>query len=124
MKRFVIPAPAASVIQSEFPFGSDISELARPVAVAGSQQLIGRGEHREAMFWIAVTYARCMAVLYSDASGGVAEEFAPEFRDMMKDLGVEGYDEMQRRTNEIEAFLPGLMTLVGDLIAANPDATR
>ena len=109
------------LIRSEFPFSSDITEPARRVAVAGSRELIERGEHREAVFWIAVTYARCMAVLEADGPDRVAEESEPGLRALMKELGVETFEDMRRRTDEIEAFLPALMAFAGDLVAANPD---
>jgi len=112
---------AASMIRSAFPFGSDISELARPVAVDGSRFLYGDGAHREAMFWIAVTYARCMAVLAADAPGGALEEFEPGFRALTRDLGVERFADMGQRAAEIEAFLPELMALAGTLVAPPPN---
>lgn len=113
---------AASLIRSDLPFGSDISLLARPVAVAGSHELIERGEHREAVFWIAVTYARCMTVLELDAPGAVASEFEPGFRALMRDLGVETLEDKQRRATELESFLPELMALAGELTASYPDS--
>jgi hypothetical protein len=112
---------AAAAIRSELPFGSDLSEAARPLAVDGSRELVQRGEHREAMFWIAVTYARCMAVLDLDGSRHDADELEPGFRSVMRDLGVESFEDMQRRAAEIEAFLPDLMALACDLISANPE---
>jgi hypothetical protein len=39
----------------------------------------------------------------------------------MRDLGVESFEDMQRRAAEIEAFLPDLMALACDLISANPE---
>jgi hypothetical protein len=109
---------AVPAVQSDFPFASDISELARPVAVDGSRELIEAGEHREAMFWIAATFARCMAVLHRD---GRAEEIEPGFRELIRDLVGEGFEDLKRRTAEIEAFVPDLMALASQLVAANPD---
>jgi hypothetical protein len=109
---------AVPAVQSDFPFASDISELARPVAVDGSRELIEAGEHREAMFWIAATFARCMAVLHRDER---AEEIEAGFRELMRDLVGEGFVDLKRRTAEIEAFVPDLMALASQLIAANPD---
>lgn len=40
---------------------------------------------------------------------------------MLGDLGVETIAEMQRRATEIEAFLPELMALAEDLMAADSD---
>lgn len=112
---------AVSVIRSDFPFGSSISEAARPVAVGGSRELVQCGEHREAVFWIGATYARCMAVLRADGTHRMAEELEPGLRDLMKDLGVETFEDMQRRAREVEAFLPELMGVAEALVSANPD---
>src|SRR4029077_5089804 len=49
---------AKTVIKTPFSFASDISDLARPIAIDGSRELIERGLHREAAFWIVVTYSR------------------------------------------------------------------
>jgi hypothetical protein len=37
----------------------EISPVARPVAIGGSRELVQRGDHREAVFWIVATWARC-----------------------------------------------------------------
>ncbi|HEX8863467.1 MAG TPA: hypothetical protein VGC06_31085, partial [Actinomycetes bacterium] len=50
----------AAIARTPFPFAADITAAARPVAVDGSRELIARGDHREAVFWIVATYARCL----------------------------------------------------------------
>jgi hypothetical protein len=112
---------AASSIRTQFPFGADLSETARPVAVGGSHALIQRGEHREAVFWIAVTYARCAAVLAVDGPADAALDCELGLRALMRDLGAESFADMQRRGGEIERFLPQLMDLAADLVAGNRD---
>jgi len=69
---------AVKAIQTPFPFACDLSDIARPSAIDGSLELIERGHHREAMFWIAVTYARCQKVLSSRRVKGTAEELRRE----------------------------------------------
>ncbi|MEV7010348.1 hypothetical protein [Streptosporangium sp. NPDC051022] len=49
--------------RTPFPFASDITVTARPVAVDGGRDLIAKGLHRESIFWIAATYARCLKIL-------------------------------------------------------------
>lgn len=112
---------AAGVIRSDFPFRSDLSAAARPVAVDGSRELIERGEHREAVFWIAVTYARCMDVLHTDASPSARVEHAPGFETLLLELGVPGPAEMRARARGLEAFLPELMQLAVELVDHNRD---
>lgn len=43
-------------VRTPLPFASDISDRARAMAIDGSLELIERGSHREAMFWLTVTY--------------------------------------------------------------------
>jgi hypothetical protein len=59
----------AKAIKTPFPFASDLDEIARPLAIGGSLELIERGYHREAMFWIAVTHCRCQKVLSVEGQG-------------------------------------------------------
>ncbi len=49
---------ASAVVRTPFFFASDISDIARPVAIGGSRELIERGHHREAIFWMVATYSR------------------------------------------------------------------
>jgi hypothetical protein len=115
---------AVSVIRSEVPFGaSNISDASRAVAVDGSRELIRKGEHREAVFWIAVTYARCMAVLDADAPPEIAAECKRGLDELRRELGVETFADLQRRADEVEAFLPELMRFARELVSANPEIT-
>ncbi len=49
---------AAGAIRSPFSFASDIGGAARPIAIDGSLETIGRGRHREAMFCVAIRQRR------------------------------------------------------------------
>ncbi|MGE3267596.1 MAG: hypothetical protein AB7P40_02540, partial [Chloroflexota bacterium] len=48
---------ASAVGRTPYAFLSDISRVARPISIDGSQELIAQGNHREAVFWIVATYA-------------------------------------------------------------------
>lgn len=109
---------AARAARTPFPFSSDITPAARAVAVDGSRDLIERGLHREAVFWIAATYARCMAILAADAPGTTGA--AAGFADLAADLGAGGPDDLRRRAEEVTGFLPRLRRVAEEIIAANP----
>ena len=111
---------AKEVITRPFPFAADLSESARPVAIDGSQELIDRGYHREAMFWIAVTYSRCQQVLYRDGSVEMQERCSPGYRRMLGDLGIDSVAALQQRCAEVKEFLPRLWAVAEAIIAANP----
>ena len=112
---------AARIIASPFPFASDITAEARPIAVDGSRDLIARGLHREAVFWIAVTWSRCHQVFYRDATSGVREHFSDGYRDLLADLGIGSYLDLRRRADAVTAFLPELWRIAEAIMAANPE---
>ncbi|HXX00257.1 MAG TPA: hypothetical protein VEJ00_03510, partial [Candidatus Acidoferrales bacterium] len=74
---------AKGAIKSPFPFVSDVSDSARPVAIDGSLGLIGRGYHREAMFWVGVTHSRCQEVLSRDAPADWTQSFKENYQELV-----------------------------------------
>ena len=91
------------------------------LAVADGRDLIGRGHHREAVFWIAVTYARCLATLASDAPAA-APGHLPGFSALLGDLGIASPADLGRRAGQVRGFLPRLGRVAEAILAANPDA--
>lgn len=112
---------AAAVITTPFFFASDISQPARPIAIDGSRELIARGDHREAVFWLAATYSRCLKVLDQDGPAGMREWFESGFRELLGGLGIASFADLERRGAAVEAFLPRLWTEAGAILAANPE---
>jgi hypothetical protein len=110
---------ATKAIKTPFPFASDLSDIARPIAIDGSLELIERGYHREAMFWIAVTHSRCQKVLSGDASGELPQNFSDSYRDLVGDLGIASFADVRRRCAEVERFLPRIWEAAERIMAAN-----
>lgn len=115
---------AREVIRSPFPFAADISEAGRSVAIDGSQELIESGDHREAVFWIAATYARCQAVLHLDAPTELKDMFTPAYRTLLADLGITLITDLQSRADQVRAFLPRLTEVADQIIVANTAIER
>lgn len=112
---------AASVVRSPFFFATDISSEARPVAIDGSRDLIEQGFHREAMFWIAVTLARCDKILYHDASPVVRDEHLRSFLALLDDLGVGATADLLDRARQVEEQAPRVWETAEAIMAANPE---
>lgn len=108
---------ATAAIRSPFPFATDLSALARPLAIDGSRELIERGLHREAVFWLVVTHARCRTVFAADAPA-LQERFASGYLALLADLGIKTLADMQQRAEQVRALLPRIWTVVEELIAA------
>ena len=110
---------AAAVARTPFFFTSDITPQARPIAVDGSRELIEQDRHREAVFWIAATYARCVKILASDAPATRAR-FDAGFGELLGDLGIASAADRRRRAQAVLDFLPRLREVTEEILAANP----
>jgi hypothetical protein len=109
---------ARAAIRTPYRFGSDLSDVARPVAIDGSRELIERGLHREAVFWLVATFSRCRHVFAADAPE-LLTRFDPSYRALLADLGVGSFADRSQRCREVEAFLPRLREVTEEVLAAN-----
>lgn len=112
---------AAAVIRTPFSFASDIHALARPVAIDGSRELIESGAHREAVFWMTVTYSRCMQVLAQDGPPDLFERVGPGYRALLADLGIHSTADLHRRSRQVLDRLPKIWHVAEAILDANPD---
>jgi len=110
---------AKDTIKTPFPFATDINELARPLAIDGSLEMIERGYHREAMLWIAVTHSRCQKVILTDAPAEMTQPLRDSYRELLADLRVPSTAEVRRRCAEVELILPSVWHLAEAIMAAN-----
>jgi hypothetical protein len=106
--------------KTPYRFGSDISDAARPISIDGSRELIERGLHREAVFWLAATYGRCRHILSVDAPE-LLPELDADYRELMVDLRIESREQRSARREDILAFLPRLTNVTQEILAANPE---
>lgn len=109
----------AAVARTPFPFAADITAAARPVAVDGSRELIARGDHREAVFWIVASYARCLKLLHADAPT-LVPAFEPGFHALLADLGIATLSDLPHRARRLRAFLSEVTQVSEAILAANP----
>jgi len=112
-----------AVAKTPFLFSTDITPEARPIAIDGSRELIRTGNHREAVFWMMATFARCHTILAADAPE-LGQRLAPGFRRMSADLGIRSTEDILDRAREVLEFLPRLWEIAEALLAANPDVVE
>lgn len=116
----------ASTRSRGLPFTSDLTPAARPVAVDGAAELIDRGDHREAMFWIAATFARCHWVFATD-DPDLRPRHDGAFEALRHDLGVGSPDAYRERAHETLGYLPTLWGLAEEILTSattNPTVER
>jgi hypothetical protein len=112
---------AKTMIKTPFSFASDISDIARPIVVDGSRKMIHDGYHRETIFWIIVTYSRCQSVLCHDAPMEMKDKFSSSYRQLLSDIGITSFSDLQQRSKQIEEFLPCLWKVTESVITKSPD---
>ncbi|KRE36727.1 hypothetical protein ASG85_08740 [Paenibacillus sp. Soil724D2] len=110
---------AAAVAKTPFFFSTDITATTRQIAIDGSRELIRAGCHREAVFWIVATFARCHKILVADASPDLQRLFAPDFEAIIVDLGITSTDSFIRRAEDVMQFLPKLWETTEAILFAN-----
>ena len=111
---------AKAVVRTPYRFAADLSDSARPVAIDGSRELIERGYHREALFWMVATYSRCQWVLYHDAPVEMQEKFGRGYRCLLADLGITSFADLQQRGEQVKGFLPRVWEVAEAIMAVNP----
>ncbi|MET8005594.1 hypothetical protein [Nonomuraea glycinis] len=102
---------AKRVRAPSYRFASDITEQAEPIAIGGCHDLIDRGLHREAVFWLVATFARCLAKLSAAGHPAPADDLA----DLLADLGAETPADRRHRGDQVIAALPDLRHLAESL---------
>ena len=112
---------ATQVIKTPFFGASSISAAARPLAIDGSREMIERGDHREAAFWITVMHSWCQTALLNDAPVELQQRYAPSYHRSVGALGVTSFADLQQRTEQIKEQLPRISEVTESIIAANPE---
>jgi hypothetical protein len=112
---------AASVVNTPFFFASEIGADGRLIAIDGSRDLIEHGYHREAIFYIAATFARCDKILYHDASPVVRDDHLGSFLALLDDLGVGSTPDLLERARQVEEEAPRLWELADAIMDAHPN---
>lgn len=113
---------AAQVIRSPVFFASDISARARPISIDGSRDLIEQSDHREAVFYMVATYARCQDILSRDGTPGQYGRHLAGFNALLADLGIHDSEDIARRTAQVEARMARVWRTAESIMAANPEA--
>jgi hypothetical protein len=113
---------AAAAARTPFPFSGDITPQARAVAIDGSRRLVEAGDHREAVFWIVATHARCRQILDADGpESGDAEAFRVAVAEL---LGIDDAEGLRNRAAAAVAMLPEVWAVAGTIggFRMEPDA--
>lgn len=112
---------AKTVLKTPYRFAADISDTGRPIVIEGSREMIERGFHREAIFWMVATYSRCQWVLAHDGPIEVQARFNHGYQHLLADLGITSFADLQHRCEQVKQSLPRIWEVAEAIIAANPE---
>ncbi len=112
---------ACDIEPRPFPYSSDLSRISRPISIDGTQELINQGNHRESVFWIAATYARCMKAFHHTKTSTHLDRFSPGFESLIVELGITSPDDLRLRTDEVRASIPRVMAIAQSIMESHPD---
>ncbi|NKY28260.1 hypothetical protein HGB38_18815 [Nocardia gamkensis] len=110
---------AVDAARSPFPFSADITAHGRPIAIDAARRLLTAGEHREAVFWMIATYARCQQILEVDGSEGDRRACTQRLRAALSQIGISSYSDLAARADAVTRALPGLFRTAEDIMSAN-----
>jgi hypothetical protein len=111
---------ASAVVGAPFFWSSDISADSRPIAIGGTRDLVDRGDHREAVFWLAVTYGKCLQMLEHGAPDEVGN-FLPGYRRLVADLGIGSEPDLCARAGQLDELRGPVWQAAEEIMAAHPD---
>jgi hypothetical protein len=111
---------AAPVTAPSYRFASDVTPISRPISIDGSRDMIRRGYHREAVFWLVVTASRALQKLAHGLGPEAAAPHAHVLRDLLADLGIVSHDDFLARRDQALALLPEVWRVAEELIHGDP----
>ena len=67
------------------------------------------------------TSSRCQKIFHRDAPAEMRERFGPGYRELLANIGITSSADLERRSDEVRAFLPRVWAEAEGIIAANAD---
>jgi hypothetical protein len=107
-------------VKTPFFLSSNVTELARPIAIGGGQEMIESGNHREAVFWIVLIHTLCQTALENDAPAEVQEELTPHYRRLLAALGITSAGDLEARINAVKEIVPRVWEVSQNILERNP----
>jgi hypothetical protein len=107
---------AATVVRTHFWGEFDLMPAARPCMIGGARDLIDRGYHREAVFWMYVGSVFSSIALRNDAADEWATTHRAPYESLLSTLGIGDAAGYRAKAVIAEGLLTELMVLAADII--------
>lgn len=97
---------AIPLVHGEYPFAADITPSGREIAISGNLQMIHQGLHRETVFWLGASFARCLQVITEQGSEAEQQQAEALMQTFLDDLGVGTPDRVLQAHGRVLQQLP------------------
>lgn len=112
---------AKEVRKTEFFGDTIITDMGRPTAIGGIQELIDKGYHREAVYWLIVIHTWCQKILYNDAPPDIQAEFMPKYDAFMQAIGIQSTDDIDKKIEQIKELTDEAYSIADYIMKQNTD---
>jgi hypothetical protein len=112
---------AAEVIQTSVFGDFQLHSHVRPYLAEGAQEMIDKGHHREAMWWISLNHAVSNKAIQNDAPEDEKAGFQAEFDRLVAELGLLTLSDCQRRLELAKSVADEVFQLADEVVEAHPD---
>ena len=111
---------AVEVTRTPIPYQFKLHAYVKPYVIAGAQEMIDAGSHREAMLWIAVSILLANTAIQIDA----AEADRPAFQEMANrlasELGLDTMETVKTRLQQAQALTDSVFKASDMIVSSNP----
>lgn len=112
---------AVDMHRTQSPYGFKLHPYVRPYFVQATQEMIDKGYHREAMFWIWVCHWLSNAALQNDAPAGEKARFQAGFDRLLNDMGLSTPEDRTARAEPARAVAEEVFQVADEIVAQNPE---
>ena len=111
---------AKEIIKPPHRFASDISEVGRPISIGAAGSLSTTGTTERPYTGLS-PHTRGVAILRYDGSRDEQENYAAGFHELLTDLGITSFADLQERSQRTREFLHRVWDVVEAIMDANAE---
>ena len=112
---------AVEVTRTPIPYQFKMHAYVKPYVIAGAQEMIDAGSHREAMLWIAVSILLANTAIQIDAAEADRPAFQQMANQLASELGLDTMETVKARLQQAQALADGVFKASDEIVSRNPE---
>jgi len=111
---------ALEVTRTPVPYQFKLHAYVKPYVIAGAQEMIDAGSHREAMLWIAVSILLANNAIQLDAAEADRPAFQEKANRLASNLGLNTMQDVMTRQQQARALTDSIFQAADEIVSRNP----